>query len=290
MIVHGDYSFPVSRLFLPGKTLAYLKVGNAPKVLIFLHGFGSNAEVWSPSLQYLREHYTCFALDLPGHGLSSKEDYPYSIPFYAETVQEWLEALKIQPYALIGHSMGGQTALKLVQQSPDLFQKLALVAPAGFEQFSHAEQLLLKQFTSLNVIGGSQYFKSLLNFKNYFHRLDEKEYEKLRELSRDFYSLQSNPMLPKILARSVAGMMDSPVFQDLPHIALPTLIHFGKQDLLIPNRLFKHESTAQIAQKACNQMPDARLILYEAAGHFLQYQYPKSWSEDLRNFLRSREM
>ena len=57
-------------LTLPNQTkIAYQDEGpeKAP-VILFLHGLGDNAHVWSAAIASLRKNYRCIALDLPGHG------------------------------------------------------------------------------------------------------------------------------------------------------------------------------------------------------------------------------
>lgn len=286
MIIHQDYPFPVRKLFLDQMEIAYVDVGKGSQCLVFVHGFASYLPVWAKNIQSLRKYYRCLALDLPGHGLSSSHaDYSYSISFYAETVTNLLKALGLSKIVLVGHSMGGQIAVKIALKYPEYLSHLILVAPAGFETFSPAEQILLKQFAAPGIFNTSQYLKLILNLKNYFYELNEKEYTKLQEFSRSFYSLRENPLLPIVLYRSVKGMMDEIIFELLPEIKVPTLICFGKEDRLIPNRLLHRESTETIARRGTAQIPDAQLKLYAHCGHFLQYEYPVRFSMDLYKFL-----
>lgn len=286
MIIHSSYPFPVRKIFLDNIEIAYVDVGKGSACLVFVHGFASYLPVWSKNIQSLQKYYRCIALDLPGHGLSSREaSYPYTISFYADTIQKCLQSLDLEQVVLVGHSMGGQISIKLALDYPALFSHLVLVAPAGFETFTLSEKLLLKQFTMPGIFNTSQYLKWVLNLKNYFHELNENEYIKLKEFSRDFYSMKDNPNLPVVLYRSVGGMMDEPVFDDLHKLTKPTLVCFGKEDKLIPNKFFHQQSTTSIAQKGVEQIPRAQLKLYERCGHFLQYEYPARFSMDLYKFL-----
>lgn len=282
-----NYPFPVSLINLNDDLeIAYMDTLAGNTTLLMVHGLASYAPIWENNMAVLQKYYRCIAIDLPGHGLSSKGNFEYSIPFYAKIVIQFLEKLEIKQCVLIGHSMGGQTASYLAMQKPDLFSHLVLVAPAGFEVFSATEKIMLAQFVSSNIMASSQYLKYVLNLKNYFYDLDEKEYEKLNEMNRDFYSLSKNQMLPFILARSVKGMMDTPIFDDLDKIILPTLVLFGKNDKLIPNQLLHPAQTIEeITLKACAKIANAQLKMYEKCGHFLQYQYPNRFNMDLYKFL-----
>ncbi|MEO1653757.1 MAG: alpha/beta hydrolase [Bacteroidota bacterium] len=286
MIQAEDYPYPVQKIKLSaGPELAYIEVGEGPHTLLFVHGFASHLPVWAHNLEVLKKYYRCLALDLPGHGLSEIKDYPYTISFYAEVVQSFIEDKKLGPMTLIGHSMGGQISSRLAIDHAQSLQQLVLVAPAGFETFTMTEKALMRQFTTSSILSGSQYWKWALNLKNYFYELNEKEYEKLNEFNRNFYSIRSNPLLPKILSRSVNGMIDEPIFEDLEKIACPTLVFFGKQDLLIPNRFLHQLSTQDLAERGVRRIPQGQLKMYEKSGHFLQYEHPARFNMDLYKFL-----
>ena len=281
------YAYPIQKTIVgDGIDLAYVQLGEGDQTLVFIHGFASHLPVWEPNLNVLKKYYRCLALDLPGHGLSAKGDFSYSLDFYGEVVKQWLDKLGIKKAVLIGHSMGGQISIRLALQHPDLFSHLILVAPAGLETFSATEKTLLSQFASSNILASSQYLKWVLNLKNYFYDLNEKELEKLNDLNRDFFSVNENKYLPQILAGSVQGMMNSPVFDELPQLKLPTLVCFGKNDQLIPNKLLHAtQTTESIAQRGANQIPNSRLILYNKCGHFLQYEQPSRFNIDVYKFL-----
>ena len=98
---------------------AYHLRNTAP--IVFLHGFGSTKEDYldiadRPGL----EGRTFLAYDAPGCGESSCEDLSkVSISFLVETAKAMLQELGIRQYHLIGHSMGGLTALMLAHQMPE---------------------------------------------------------------------------------------------------------------------------------------------------------------------------
>ncbi|KAM0793856.1 alpha/beta hydrolase protein [Usnea florida] len=98
---------------------AYRLRDNSP--IVFLHGFGSTKEDYLDiACQSGLEGRGFVAYDAPGCGQSSCEDMSkVSIPFLVETAKAMLQELGIQRYHLIGHSMGGLTALILAHQMPE---------------------------------------------------------------------------------------------------------------------------------------------------------------------------
>lgn len=89
--------------------------------ILFLHGFGSCKEdiadvTVNPALQ----HYGYLAYDAPGCGHSLSDDLSATdIPFLVATAEAVLLHFSISRFHLIGHSMGGLTALLLARRHPD---------------------------------------------------------------------------------------------------------------------------------------------------------------------------
>jgi pyruvate dehydrogenase E2 component (dihydrolipoamide acetyltransferase) len=115
-----------------GKRLRYLKVGDAGgDPVIFLHGYGGDLNNWLFNQPAVAERATTYALDLPGHGGSSKEVGEGTIQAMARTVLGFMDAKGIGRAHLVGHSMGGAVALELALSSPDRVASATLVCPAG---------------------------------------------------------------------------------------------------------------------------------------------------------------
>lgn len=286
MIVRSEYPFPVKKMFLEGgPTLTYIDVGKGPQTLIFVHGLANFLPIWARNIQILKKYYRCIALDLPGHGLSSSDDYPYTISFYQEILKAWLDELAIPPAVLIGHSMGGQISVRMLVDYPEHFSHLILVAPAGFETFSASEVFLLNQWINF---GESEYLKGMFEPRNYFHKMREREYVLLKEFFESFYAVSERPKLLRTLSRSMKGMLDEPIFEDLPQISVPTLVLFGKEDQLIPNRALHRGRAEQVARAGTEAIAGSQLRLYPLCGHFLQFEMPSRFNIDVYKFLNPK--
>ncbi len=286
MVIHSDYPYPVRQLTLDGgHKIAYIQVGKGEKTLLFVHGFAGFLPIWERNIERLKKYFTCIALDLPGHGLSSSGDYPFTMAFYAQSIQEFITKLGLKKVVLVGHSMGGQISIRLALNQPELVSELVLIAPAGFETFTASERFFLGNLISSSVFNAAQYFRNWFNLKDFFFDLDEKEYAKLEEFSRDFYSLKDNPYLLKVLTRSSQSMLNHPVFDELNQLQMPVLVCFGKQDKLIPNPLIHHESTQKVAERAAAQVPDCQLRIYDKGGHFLQFEQAASINIEIYKFI-----
>ena len=115
-----------------GKRIRYLKQGDAEGTpILFIHGYGGDLNNWLFNQPALAERHTTYALDLPGHGGSTKEVGEGDVPAMAKAVLDLMAALGIARAHLVGHSMGGATALSLALDAPDKVASATLVCPAG---------------------------------------------------------------------------------------------------------------------------------------------------------------
>ncbi len=115
-----------------GRRLRYLKVGEAGGVpVLFIHGFGGDLNNWLFNQPALAATRTAYALDLPGHGGSSKEVGTGDIGDMTAAVCDFLAAKGIATAHLVGHSLGGAISLDLALNHPDLVASVTAVAPAA---------------------------------------------------------------------------------------------------------------------------------------------------------------
>lgn len=104
-----------------GLDLATARRGGDLPPIVFLHGFGSTKEdyVDIAHLPAFARH-PLLAYDAPGCGQTACEDpSAISIPFLVKTAQAVLRHAGVRRFHLVGHSMGGLTALLLAHQQPD---------------------------------------------------------------------------------------------------------------------------------------------------------------------------
>jgi pimeloyl-ACP methyl ester carboxylesterase len=107
--------------------------------LVLLHGLLDSSEGWDNLARRLKR--PCLAIDLPGFGGSDLPSEP-RIDAYADDVASALRRLGLDEVTLVGHSLGGAVAARVVERS-DRVGALALLAPAGFGRIRVAEAFAL---------------------------------------------------------------------------------------------------------------------------------------------------
>ncbi|HYG03917.1 MAG TPA: alpha/beta hydrolase [Chryseosolibacter sp.] len=106
------------------------KWGTGDKKVVFFHGWQSHTYRWKNYIDALpKDEYTIYALDAPGHGLSSGKFL--SVPVYGSLIQQFLIGLG-EVDTIIGHSLGGFSMLYTFYSYPLLSaKKMILLAPPG---------------------------------------------------------------------------------------------------------------------------------------------------------------
>src|SRR6266851_2563972 len=124
-----------------GKRLRILDLGGGEATpVVLLHGFGADLNGWMFTQPALAEGRRAVALDLPGHGGSTKLlDKAVDGESFAADLDRALAVLGIDKVHLVGHSMGGEIALVFALWQPDRVASLTLIAPAGLGPEINAE-------------------------------------------------------------------------------------------------------------------------------------------------------
>jgi pyruvate dehydrogenase E2 component (dihydrolipoamide acetyltransferase) len=112
-------------------SINYLRQGSAERTAVLLHGFGGDLDNWLFNHLALSSNRTVIAVDLPGHGRSTKEVGDGSFAFMADVLHDTMRELDVAEADWVGHSMGGAIALQLARSHPQLVRSLTLLASAG---------------------------------------------------------------------------------------------------------------------------------------------------------------
>ena len=84
-------------------TLRFLRQGDGDEAVLLLHGFGGDLNNWLFAAPALGEGHTVYALELLGHGGSSKDVGPGDLDFLVDSVVGFLDAVDLERVHLVGH-------------------------------------------------------------------------------------------------------------------------------------------------------------------------------------------
>jgi pimeloyl-ACP methyl ester carboxylesterase len=106
--------------------------GGSGDAIVFVHSLAGNTRQWSGQLDHLRKTRRAVALDLRGHGKSeAPRSDQYSMEAQAEDVGAEADALGLERFALVGHSMGAGVALAYAGAHPGRVTHLLVADPIG---------------------------------------------------------------------------------------------------------------------------------------------------------------
>lgn len=274
---------------LPGNcNIAYVDEGAGDRTLLFIHGLANYALVWQRNIDELKKSYRCIAIDLPGNGLSDQNEHPFSMHFFADTVNNFIQALALKHVCLVGHSMGGQVAMTTLLNYPDCAEALVLCAPAGFEAFSTFDKALFTSTIHIMDLVSSEEHSLRTTIENSFYGHHKQAENVILELA-SIMKTYKRSYYRQMVEACIHGMLNEPVLERIHLITQPTLIMFGKNDALIPNKLIHHTTTEQIAEEGAKKIANAALVLINRCGHFLQWEKPEEVNSSILKFLEKRK-
>jgi pyruvate dehydrogenase E2 component (dihydrolipoamide acetyltransferase) len=110
-------------------------------VVLLVHGYGGDRNSWLFVQEPLAARHRVYALDLPGHGTSSKDVGDGSVGTLADAVLGVLDAIGAERAHLVGHSLGGAVTVAAAARAPGRISSLTLIAPSGFGSEINADYL-----------------------------------------------------------------------------------------------------------------------------------------------------
>lgn len=264
-------------------TIAYKEQGEGKKTFLMVHGLGGNLTHWNNNFI---ENQHCIAIDLPSYGLSTMKNFQFNtdlLDFYAETIVAFIQQKKLKNVVLMGHSMGGQIAIITALKNHKSVKKLILVSSSGFETFEDNEAKALMSFSKPETFKNQNEATIRMGFKRNFYEMPTSTETLIQDRLIMAKCENFNPYFHAV-AGGVKGMLEHPVRKELNKIIIPTLIVFGENDELIPNK-FLHKSVTinQVANIGKN-IPNVKIVLVPKAGHLVMYEQSQIFNQLVKRF------
>jgi pimeloyl-ACP methyl ester carboxylesterase len=133
-----------------GCRLRSFLAGAGPPVVL-VHGLGGAATNWTLLAPLLARRHRVLGPDLPGHGGSGASPAPEGLGSLAELVGELLDAHQMTPAAVVGHSLGGDIAVRLAARRPDAVAALVVMAPGSLAASTRLAHAWLRTWGLLRV-------------------------------------------------------------------------------------------------------------------------------------------
>ncbi|HEV7694333.1 MAG TPA: alpha/beta hydrolase [Hyphomonadaceae bacterium] len=260
-----------------GATARYIDRPGPSKTLVLLHGGNCSLESWDAVADRLTGKARIISLDMPGHGLTGPTpDHDYSPIAMVRFLSEFTEALKLNSFALGGHSMGGHVAWRYALEYPDQVTKLILVAAGGLANPTGIPGVGMKYSATEKgreaMRAGQSRERMELGLRDMF---GVKSAVTPELVDRNWDMASRAGSLDATMARFSAPMFEPAAIARLPDIAAPTLIIWGAMDNVFALRV----------SKTLEAIPYHQFAVYEGVGHFPHEEAPERVAADISAFL-----
>ncbi|NLV16097.1 MAG: alpha/beta hydrolase [Syntrophomonadaceae bacterium] len=145
--------------------IVYLEGGSGPNLLL-LHGFGADKDSWNRFAKHFTSTYHVIVPDLPGFGESSFfEDEEYDAENQVRRLHDFVTAVKLDEFHLVGSSMGGKISALYAAKHFGKVVTVTLMDAAGVQEPTQSEfNKLLEQGSNSLIVKEPSDYPDLMNF------------------------------------------------------------------------------------------------------------------------------
>ncbi len=238
--------------------------------LIILHGLFGSSDNWFSLSKVFAEHFKVYVVDQRNHGQSAHSDQ-HDYQALTEDLHQFISDHKIDAPIIIGHSMGGKTAMNFAIKYPQVLSKLIIVDIMPKAYPVHHDGILKGlNAIKLNELNSRGHADEILN--RYVPDPAVRQFL-LKNLARDsqqnFEWRINIPVLEKHIEDMGAGLLNEGTFEG------PTLfIRGSKSNYFEPG----DEKLIQ------SYFPSAQIVTLDT-GHWVQAENPEGFTETVFHFL-----
>lgn len=250
-----------------GVRLSYAEQGDPTGMpVVLLHGITDSWRSFEPVLAHLPASLRVLSVTQRGHGDS---DHPgsYRTRDFAADAAAFIEALKLGPALVVGHSMGSVNAMRLAIDRPELVR--GLVAAGAFAAFRTNEGVVEFHRTVI---------EPLRDPIDPAFAAEWQQSTMAQPVPAAFFDTVVSETLkvPSDVWRAgFAGLLEDDFSAELHRITAPTLVVWGDRDAFSPREDQSH---------LLETIRGSRLVIYAGAGHALHWEEPERFARDVADF------
>jgi pimeloyl-ACP methyl ester carboxylesterase len=236
--------------------------------VIMLHGIGADHEMFSPQIdEFVEEGFFLIVPDMRGHGKSSKVN-KLTLDDFSYDINEILKYFDIDKTIVIGVSMGGVIAQKLVVDFPEKVKKIIIVD--SFGELSTLKEKLIGRFQ----LFGFKVFNYLPKkiganlFASAYKGVSDKAEEYFRKKSLD---IDYNQL---VLARKAINEID--IIKDLKNIDVESLVVVGGNI----------EVMVKASKKIANALKNSKLVILDDSMDPSNLVFPEQFNKEVLRFIK----
>ncbi|WNH08981.1 alpha/beta fold hydrolase [Thalassobellus suaedae] len=242
------------------------------KPFVILHGFLGMSDNWKTlGTQFSEQGFQVHLVDQRNHGHSFHDD-EFNYEVLVEDLKNYCDAHKLNNIVLLGHSMGGKTAMLFATQYPELVSKL-IVADISPRFYPVHHDAILEGLSALDFNDIKSRGQADKQLSNYVHDLGTRQF-----LLKNLYWVEKGKLALRInidvLKNDVAEVGEP----------LPSYAAFNKDTLFLRGDRSEYIGVGDEAIIA-NHFPKAKIKTISNAGHWLHAENPKEFFEAVEQFV-----
>lgn len=250
----------------------YEVAGTGPPVIL-LHGWTQAWNTWLSTLETFQDRYRIYAPDLWGFGESDKARARFEVPSFVDMVRHLMDELGMERAPIMGHSMGGTTALGVALTYPERVEKVAVVgSPVNGRSLSFFLKLAGRRAVANLILAGEG--APLLRL--------------FLRLWSPFVSRQNPQVFYEMTVKNAAGFTTESFFSSidslrrtdytsrLHEIQAPAMAIYGLDDVVVsPDQL----------DLFARHLPHSIRVPVPRAGHFVMWDQPADFNRAFLKFM-----
>lgn len=266
----------VEKFIMAGPTPLHLcdsEEGDACVVL--LHGYLESMRVWDDFVPYLYKKMRVVTLDLPGHGISIVQGEEHTMEFLADTVADAMQALGIDRYTVVGHSMGGYVALALCARHPEHLDGLVLLSSTPNPDSEEKAELRRREI-ALVKSGKKEQLARVAPAAGFAVENRPRMQDAIEDLTEQVVITEDEGIVA-LLNGMIHRADQNEMLQSSP---VRQLFILGRKDgYIVP----------EVAEAMVNRHPQARVAWLDNSGHMGFLEEPEPCAEALLQFVLTDE-
>lgn len=261
---------------LAGRRTHFVERGQGEPVIL-IHGFNLDLHTWTKNLDQLAARFRVCAPDLWGQGYSTRQPLQYGYDLFEEQVRLFMEALDIEKASLVGHSMGGGTAIVFALRNAEQVEKLILVDSTGIPTTLpfRSKVFRLKGIAELLLSLPTDRIRRMNLLDIWIHDRCSLTADIYREFTHYQKIVGTTEALLSILRADFFNTLEAEI-SDLGKLGIPTLIVWGREDVSLP---------IHNAEEMHRLIPGSRLELLARAGHLANFDRAAEFNQLVIDFL-----
>lgn len=259
---------------LNGIHLAYTDEGTGTP-LVLLHAFPLNRRMWEPQIGAFSKSFRTIAIDIRGHGESTRGHTPHTLEDFAADIKALLDHLNIQTAMFVGLSMGGYILMAFYRLYPDRVKSLVLADTRAQADTPDGRAGRYEMIRTAETHGAGAIADIMIP-----RLLSPHTVKTHAELVGQVRGMILRNPVETIVAdlRAMAERPDSVPL--LATIARPTLVLVGELDQGTP---------PSDARLMAERIPDAQLAILPGAAHLSNLETPDAFNQAVLSFVKGIE-